>query len=60
MVVANALGCDIFVSEFKLQSCYDVHFRSYALGEGMNPRTTQAMVSIVPLLFVDKNCFNIK
>ncbi len=36
-VVANLLDCDIVVSEFKLQSCYYIHFRTNTLGKGMNP-----------------------
>ena len=35
--VANALDCDIVVSEFELQSRYYVHFRTNTLGKGMNP-----------------------
>ena len=36
-VVANMLDCDIVVSEFKLQSCYYIHFQTNTLGKGMNP-----------------------
>ena len=35
-VVANVLDCDIVVSEFELLSRYYVHFRTNALGKGMN------------------------
>ena len=35
-IVVNVLGYDIVVNEFKLQSCYHVHFRSNTLGKGMN------------------------
>ena len=35
-VMANVLGHDIVVSEFELQSCYYVKFRSYTLGKDMN------------------------
>ena len=37
VVVAIVLVCDIVVSEFELQSCYYVHFRTDTLGKGMNP-----------------------
>ena len=33
--LANALDCDIVVSEFELQSCYYVHFQINTLGKGM-------------------------
>ena len=36
-VEANVLNCDIVVSEFELQSCYYVHFRTNALPKGINP-----------------------
>ena len=36
-VVANVLDCDIVVSEFKLQSRYYVHFRTYTFREGKKP-----------------------
>ena len=32
-VVANVLDCSMVVSEFELQSCYYVHFRTNTLGE---------------------------
>ena len=34
-VVANVLDCDV-VSEFELQSCDYIHFRTNTLGKGMN------------------------
>ena len=37
-VVANMLDWEIGESEFKLQSCYDVHFRTNTLRIGMKPR----------------------
>ena len=36
-VVFNALDCGIVVSEFKLQPCYNVHFKTNTLGKGMTP-----------------------
>ena len=36
-VMVNALNCRIVVSEFELQLHYYVHFRTNALGKGMNP-----------------------
>ena len=35
-VVANMLDCDIIVNEFKLQSCYHVHFQTNTLRKGIN------------------------
>ena len=34
-VMVNAMNCGFVVSEFVLQSCYYVHFRSNTLGKGM-------------------------
>ena len=39
VVVANEQDCNIIVSEFKLQSCYDIHFWTNTLGQGMKPLT---------------------
>ena len=36
-VVDNVPDCNIVVSEFKLQSCYYVHFWTNTLGKGINP-----------------------
>ena len=36
-VVANMLGCDTVVSEFKLQLCHYIHFRANTLGKDMKP-----------------------
>ena len=36
-VMVKAMDCGIVVSEFVLQSLYNVHFRANALGKGMNP-----------------------
>ena len=36
-VVVKAMNCGIVVSGFELQSRYYVHFRTNALGKGMNP-----------------------
>ena len=35
-VMVNAMDCGIVVSEFELQSCYYVNFRTNTLGKGMN------------------------
>ncbi len=35
-VMVNVMDCGIVVSEFVLQSCYYVHFRTNTLGKGMN------------------------
>ena len=54
------LDCDIVVSEFELQSRYNVHFLTYTLGKGMNPVIAQAVSQIVPLMFFYKDGFGIK
>ena len=59
-LVANVLGCDIVVSEFKLQSIYDVHFWTSTLTKGMNSLIPQAIGLIVKLLFFYKDGFGIK
>ena len=41
--VVNVLDYDIVVSGFKLQSSYDVHFRTSALGKSINPLTSPTM-----------------
>ena len=42
-VMVKAMDCGIVVREFKLQSCYYVHFRANTLGKGMNPLILPAM-----------------
>ena len=42
-VMVKAMDSGIVVSEFKLQSCYYVHFRANTLGKGMNPLILPAM-----------------
>ena len=39
----SPMDCGIVVSEFVLQSRYDVHFRANTLGKGMNPLILPAM-----------------
>ena len=41
--MVKAMDCGIVVSEFKVQSCYDVHFRTNTLGKGVNPLILPAM-----------------
>ena len=36
-LVTNMLDCDIVVSEFEVQSRYNVHFRTNTLRKVMNP-----------------------
>ena len=36
-VMAKVLDYGIIVSEFELQSCDYIHFRTNTLGKGMNP-----------------------
>ena len=42
-VMVKAMDCGIVVSEFVLQSRYNVHFRPNTLGKGMNPLILPAM-----------------
>ncbi len=42
-VMVKAMDYGIVVSEFELQSCYYVHFRTNTLGKGMNPLILPAM-----------------
>ena len=42
-VMVKAMDYGIVVSEFVLQSCYYVHFRTNTLGKGMNPLILPAM-----------------
>ena len=35
-IKAKVLHCALEVTEFKLQSCYYVHFQTNTLGKGMN------------------------
>ena len=39
----KVLDCGIVVSEFELQSCYYIHFRTNTLGKGMSPLILPAM-----------------
>ena len=41
-LMAKKLDFDIVGSEFELQSCYYVHFRTDTIWKGMNPLITQA------------------
>ena len=59
-VVANILDWHIIVSEFDFLSCYYVHFRTNALGKGMNSLIPLAMGWIVALLLFYKDDFHIK
>ena len=36
-VMVKEMDCGIVVSEFEVQSRYYIHFRTNALGKGMNP-----------------------
>ena len=42
-VMAKTMECGVVVSEFVLESRYNVHFRANTLGKGMNPLTLLAM-----------------
>ena len=41
--VANVMHFETFVSEFKFQSCYNVHFRINNLSKGVNSLNPPAM-----------------
>ena len=43
-VVVNVQKCDILVSEFELQSFYNVHLRTNTLGKGINYLTSRVWV----------------
>ena len=43
-VMVKAMDGAIVVSEFELQSRYYVHFRTKALGKGMNPLSSKLWV----------------
>ena len=58
--MVKVTNCGIVVSEFVLQSCYYVHFRTNTLGKGMNPLILPATGEIVPLLFFLEKGFGIK
>ena len=36
-VMVKVLDCGIIVSEFKIQSCYYVHFQTNTFGKGIEP-----------------------
>ena len=58
-IVANVLGSDIVVSEFKLQ--FSILFLTYTLGKGMNPLIqSPALGPKVPLLSFYKDYIGIK
>ena len=42
-LMVKAMDCEIVVSEFVLQSRYNVHFRANTIVEGMNPLIFPAM-----------------
>ena len=57
----NMYNCSFEVSEFELQSSYDIHFQMNILGEGTEPPYPPlVMDKIVSLLFFYKDDFSIK
>ena len=56
----KAMDCEIFESDFKLQSRYYVHFQTNTIGKCINPLILPAIGQIVPLLFFSKDGFGIK
>ena len=59
-VMANVLDCGFDVSEVNLRSRYYVYFQNNTFRKGMNPLIPSVMGSIIPLLFFNKNGFDIK
>ena len=59
-VVANVLGYNIVVSEFKIQSHYDVYFQTNTFRKGIKALNPSAMGWIVPLVVFYKDGFGIK
>ena len=59
-MLRKVLFCCLKVSEFKLQSCYYVHFGSNTLAYVMNPIIHPAISQVVSLLFFYKDKFEIK
>ena len=53
-VMANALNCDVFVSEFELQTCYYLDFLTWEM-YGLS-----AMGSVAQILFFYKDNCSIK
>ena len=58
--MAIVMDCGLVVSEFELQSCYYVHFRTNTFGKGMNFFVPQAMGWTVSVRFFNKDDFGIK
>ena len=59
--MANVLEYGHKITEFELHSFYYVHFRTNALGKGVNPpQILPIMGEIVPLNFFYKDDFGIK
>ena len=60
-VMVNVLDCDIVVSEFKPQLCYNIHFQTNILGEVMNPLIPHPSYKLnIPLLFFYRDGFDIE
>ena len=59
-LLADIMDYKILVNEFELQSHYYVHFRTSALGKGINLFIHPSMGQIVLLLSFYKSVFGIK
>ena len=57
---SDMLDCVIAVSEFRLQSCYYVHFWTNTIGKGMNSLLFPAVGLRVTLLFFYKDGLGIE
>ena len=49
-IEANMLDCNIVVLEFKLQSCYYIHFKTNILGKRMNSLTFPSIMGTTAVL----------
>ena len=59
-VMAKVLDCNLKVSEFELQACYYVHFRTNTLGEGINPFLSPLAIGEIETLLLFYNDCRIK
>ena len=49
-VMVSVLDSNLDVSEFKLWSCYYIHFRTDTLGKGINPLICHRLYSVTAVL----------
>ena len=58
--MVKVMDCGIVISEFELQSRYNINFRTNTHGKGMKPLNLPAIGQIVVLVFFSKDGFGIK